>query len=156
MLFAFIVTYVATQAHGWAGGVATQYWQTTLIGLFVTAISHIVKKQSGLLALALFVQLAVHFGTGADHSNHHMTMSANAMTFAHIASALIAWLLLINSEKVFGSVIEFLASIATSAIQLWSTNAIILPKHLAQTDFRFVLKSQLLQHYEGRGPPVFS
>jgi hypothetical protein len=101
-LFSTLVTYLATQAHGWAGGVATPYWFTITTWALVTFVSIRVKSRAVLLGISLGVQLAIHYGTMSSHA-HAMNTSEEAMILGHVLAGFAAWAITVFSEGRFTS-----------------------------------------------------
>lgn len=99
-LFASLVTYLATQAHGWAGGVATPYWFTVLTWLVVSLGSLRIKSRLLLLVVSVGVQLAIHFGSMNSHA-HNMNTSEEAMLIGHTLAGIAAWAITVLSEDRF-------------------------------------------------------
>lgn len=102
LLFASLVTYLATQAHGWAGGVATPYWFTVITWMLVSILSLRTKSHSLLLLLSIGVQLAIHFGSMHSHV-HEMNTSNTAMVVGHTVAGLAAWAITVFGEDRFSA-----------------------------------------------------
>lgn len=103
-LFSSLITYIATQAHGWAGGVATPYWFTVLTWVFVTLISLRITSKAALFAISIGVQLSIHFGSMATSTHsHNMNTSNTSMVLGHIAAGIAAWAITIIAERPFSA-----------------------------------------------------
>ncbi len=147
-LFSALVTYLATQAHGWAGGVATPYWFTITTWALVTFVSIRVKSRAALLGISLGVQLTIHYGTMSSHA-HSMNTSEEAMILGHVLAGFAAWAITVFSEdrftafKVALSLFKFGKSPAPQAQPLlWTLQRLF----AQETNFRF----------SGRAPPALS
>ena len=147
-LFASLVTYMATQAHGWAGGVATPYAFTALTWAAVVALSFRNQSRTILLVLSLGVQLIIHFGTMAGHV-HAMNTSEEAMVLGHVVAGIAAWAITVLSEDrftAFSTALSLFRFSKSTSEQIktfyWSIKSLC----TQQTSFRF----------SGRAPPVLS
>ena len=147
-LFASLVTYMATQAHGWAGGVATPYAFTALTWAAVVALSFRIQSRALLLVLSLGVQLIIHVGTMAGHV-HAMNTSEEAMLLGHVVAGVAAWAITVLSEDRFTafsvalSLFRFSrATVAQIKTFYWTIKTFC----TQQTNFRF----------SGRSPPALS
>ena len=157
MLFAALITYIATQAHGWAGGYATKPIVTFSVWLVVSAVSVWTQNRNALLALAVVTQLGIHFGTLGSHTHHNMQMSVTQMAYAHIVAGVLAWLLLVFSERAYilGSrALRFV--IARIEILLTTLDTEVRRNRVVLIDVS-ALHTLFLNHVLiRRGPPVFS
>jgi hypothetical protein len=156
-LFSALITYISTQAHGWAGGYATKPAVTLAVWIAVTFISLRTRNRHSLLALAIVTQLGIHFGTLGSHAHHHMQLTVAQMAYAHIAAGFAAWVLLVFSERAYelGSQalrfaiarFKFLANIISIDFPLIRSEWFAI-KRLCSTNLQHILIR--------RGPPVFS
>ncbi len=147
-LFASLVTYIATQAHGWAGGVATPYIFTAFTWFAVILLSLRISSRKMLLALSLGVQLAIHFGSMHSHM-HEMNTSNTAMVVGHIVAGVVAWAITVLSEDRF--------SIFANALSLFKFAS---PKIDFLKTSHWSLKTYSSDIFKitfgSRAPPVFS
>ena len=147
-LFASLVTYMATQAHGWAGGVATPYLFTAVTWAIVIALALKIKSRTLLLGLSLGVQLAIHFGAMQSHV-HAMNTSNEAMVIGHIVAGLAVWAITVLSEDRFTAF-----SVALSLFRFSKSSTAKIKK------FYWTIKTFFTQQtnfkFSGRAPPALS
>ena len=157
VLFAALITYISTQAHGWAGGYATKPVVTVALWISVTFISLRTSNRYALLILAIVTQLGVHFGTLGAHSHHHMQLTVAQMTYAHVAAGAVAWSLLIFSERAYILGSKALRFVVARIEILYGLVAIEIPR--ARTEWFSIkdLRTVKLEHILiRRGPPALS
>ena len=157
MLFAALITYISTQAHGWAGGYATKPVVTVALWISVTLISLRTRNRYALLVVAIVTQLGVHFGTLGSHSHHHMQLTVAQMTYAHIAAGAMAWLLLVLSERAYilgSQALRFV--IARIEILFTAVPELGLAPHTTFIEIRQLHTINLDHILIRRGPPAFS
>lgn len=145
-LFSSLVTYIATQAHGWAGGVATPYWFTITTWALVTFVSIKVNSRSVLLFISLGVQLAIHYGTMSSHA-HSMNTSEEAMIIGHILAGFSAWAITVFSEDrftAFNVALSLFNFVKSPSIQDQPFLETLQRLFSQETNFRF----------SGRAPPL--
>jgi len=158
LLFAGLITYVATQAHGWAGGYAADPRLTfgVWLGLSMTAVLWRDVKFVALIALA--TQALVHLaGTSACTMHHAGMMSSQQMLVAHTVVGIAAAALMINVDGAIHALDRALVAIARkfTSNPIHTLRVQTLPSvSVAETLWR-VHGLQLRNVIEGRGPPVF-
>ena len=157
IVFAALITYMATQAHGWAGGLATRPSVTLMTWFGVTIASSFTKNRFTLLVIALGTQLGIHFGTAGVHAHCDMQISMNQMTIGHIIAGTIAWLLLIVSERAFLSALEALAFVVVRVLRILECAAIEFTQSTKFFVSQIGANTRFILHIvERRGPPIFS
>ena len=157
LVFAALITYMATQAHGWAGGLATRPSVTVLTWLGVTLATCLLQSRWALLAIALGTQLGIHFGTSGVHTHCEMQMSMNQMTLGHLISGTLAWFLLILSEQAFLLAVEVFNVVVARLVGFANVVCTELPIIPGNFDSKTIFENNfLLQVFERRGPPIFS
>lgn len=150
-LFASLITYIATQAHGWAGGVATPYWFTVSTWVLVTIAAMRIQNKTFLLGLSIGVQLAIHFGSMFTPGHlHNMNTSNTAMVFGHIAAGFGAWAITILAERPFTSL-----NVATRLFGWTRSESPYSFKSFNWSLKTFSSQFTYLNHF-GRAPPAFS
>ncbi|MEN9692916.1 MAG: hypothetical protein RLZZ330_560 [Actinomycetota bacterium] len=150
-LFAALITYIATQAHGWAGGVATPYWFTTLTWILVSIVSIKIRSRTLLLVLSIGVQLIIHYGSMLNSSHAYpMNTSGNSMVVGHVIAGIAAWAITILAERPF-------TSISTAAILFeWQPAFIFGPIKTFNWSFKSFYSIFLNLNHFGRAPPAAS
>lgn len=148
-LFASLITYIATQAHGWAGGVATPYWFTSLTWVLVTFVSLRIQSKTFLLGLALGVQLVIHFGSMVSASHQHeMNTSNTSMVIGHIVAGIAAWAITVLAER------PFIALDIATKLFGWHTSISFNPLRTFNWSLKTFYSSFINTNQVGRAPPA--
>ena len=157
LVFAALVTYMATQAHGWAGGLATRPSVTILTWVGVSAATILMRTNHALLVVALGTQLGIHFGTAGVHTHCTMQLSMIQMAIGHIIAGTLAWILLYFSERSYLLGIEALKFALSRMCFQFQYLHVEYREAIHFFATCFLHKSQLILHtFERRGPPAFS